>query len=60
MDIMMTDEDQSQANQPNSLAEGPPIESVNLVKCMQCCDWAPLFAPATLSLQAGGYSDVTL
>eukprot|EP00983_Pelagomonas_calceolata_P095601 1158028-Pelagomonas_calceolata.AAC.11 len=25
MDIMLAGEDQSQANQPNSLAEGPPV-----------------------------------
>ena len=25
MDIMLTGEDQSQADQPNTLAEGPPI-----------------------------------
>jgi hypothetical protein len=38
MDLMLTGEDQSQADQPNNLAEGPPSH-VNLILELKCGVW---------------------
>eukprot|EP00983_Pelagomonas_calceolata_P065373 1148569-Pelagomonas_calceolata.AAC.1 len=43
MDIMLTGEDQSQADQPNTLAEGPPV---HLLLQLSCPRWQLQALPA--------------